>query len=218
MFAIHHVAISTGKSIKSDKEARDFLSEFSKDNPQDALSSFKWYSSFGLVKRDEPYYTWSNGKKDNFIPLSDPLALQYINDAERMQDGHLARISDQIHGKEVLAVGEQGRIFGIPVVNDAIEASRITQENKKLSKAWNELSAETHVKSASSLARNDVNAFIMLDQIKTFHSLIVGDWVFESMFYCVATGSSSIERFRQLWEASESYTDNAYLFAIEFRI
>jgi hypothetical protein len=220
MFTIHQVAISPGFKISSDEEAELFIKSIEEqDSPWGVKSGLKrWYSRVGLSSRDKPYYTWSDGTQANFIPLADTVAMQHLNTAEKYQDEHLSHISDQINGSVVLPAGEKGRILGLPVAIDEKEAQRRTIENQKLQSAWIDISKQTTIKNAQNLVKSDINSFIMLDQIKTLHSLIVGDWVFESMFYCITNGSSSLERFRNLLESSTTYADTAYLFAIEFKL
>lgn len=218
MFTIHQVALSPGRKLSSDEEAKEFLSDFVADDKTQFNALSKWYSNAGLLSRPEPYYTWSNGTKANFIPLSDTIAMQHLLRAEKLQDNHLARISDYINGNPVLHVGENGRIFDFPVAVDEVEAAKRTRENERLSKAWINLSKQTSIKAAHALVQRDVDTFIMLSQLKTFEALITGKWIFESMFYCYATNSSNVERCRELMESSTTYADTTYLFAIEFRL
>lgn len=220
MFAIHQVAISPGFTISSEEEAATIVKNAEQQNSAEGLTfgRTRWFSRAQLLTREEPYYTWSNGTKANFIPLSDPIAIQHLNTAETYQNEYLSRISDRLNGRIVLPAGEKGRILGFPVDIDEKEAELRTSENKKFQSAWKNLSKETRVIRARNIAQNNVDAFIMLDQVKSMCSLISGEWVFESMFYCVSNRSSSLDRFRDLLESSTTYADTSYLFAVEFKL
>lgn len=217
MFAIHQIAISTPQRISSDAEARQFLAEYVANEGSQLYG--RWYTSARLLHDNrKKYYTWYNGEKHNFIPLNDSSIPKYLDLAETLQSRVLSDISDKLNGAVVLPAGEVGRVLNIPVAKTEVDAQNKTIENLRLMNAWRKLSKHTSIQEARNQLLLDTDSWIMLDQVATFCSLIKGEWVFESMFYCDLADSSDISYFRKFITNNNEYKNNAYLFAVELTI
>jgi hypothetical protein len=220
MHTVHQIAVPTQGTIANDDHARNLLLDSAligwKDKSTLQLIEHNpyWFEGYKIGGNFSPYYTLSNGTKQNFIPLSDPKSFGYLKEAEKRQNKFFLEILEQLNGKEVGVAGEDGYIFGLPVAKDAAEANTRTRNNKNFKQQWENLTNVNSLDEAKDMLSQGGSAWLTLHETKIMIDLLMGRWIPESMFYAPMFSTSSVENF--LMNTNSRDKDLIYLVAVEF--
>lgn len=220
MHTVHQIAVSTSIPIANDDHARNLLLNSAligwKERSTLQLLEHNpyWFEGYKIGGNFSPYYTLSNGAKQNFIPLSDSNTFGYIKEAEKRQNKFFLEILEQLNGREVAVAGEDGYIFGLPVAKDVAEAKTRTRNNKNFKQQWEKLTNVNSLDDAKDILSKGGSAWLTLHETKIMIDLLMGRWIPESMFYAPMFSTSSVENF--LMNTNNRDKGSIYLVAVEF--
>jgi hypothetical protein len=165
---------------------------------ESVLAEGRWHDWYAVGGRWENIFTshqygMRSLRDGNVLPIAgnEASVLNILSELSLGEDAAWARARHSLLGSTAVAAGHEGQILGIQTAENENHAQWITEENKAMSAAWNNILTAETLRDAKEASRGNMALY----QISQILDMIEGRWGSDSRFFDSIRESANIHWF-----------------------